>query len=1015
MSIDLSQWPAISRLLDEALDLPDSERQAWLEQLNEEYGPLKPALREILSQRASVETATFMAPVGRIAEDNPSFADSLGAIGELAAGTIIGAYRLIRELGHGGMGAVWLAERTDGVLKRQVALKLPIVSLQHKTLAERFARERDILAALVHPHIGKLYDAGVTASGQPYLALEYVEGATITEYCDRERLSVRHRLGLFQQVFDAVQYAHSRLVVHRDIKPSNILVTADGQTVLLDFGIAKLIIDGEAKETELTQIGGRALTPDYASPEQIAGEPITTASDVYSLGIVLYELLTGERPYKLARESRGALEEAILAVEPRPPSQVVGDEAKAALRAATAKKLGHLFKGDLDTIVQKALKKHPVERYPTVNAFAEDVLHYLRGEAVLAQRDSTWYRAKKFLGRNRLMAMAGAAVFLALAAGLGAALWQAGVAREQATVAQHETKKAKAVQDFLLDIFRANSDQQQDPIKARQTTARDLLDVGAKRVAENLKDAPEAQDAVLDTLADMYYQLELDDEAAQLRVQRVAALKRAYGPRDPRVADALLSYAADIRETPSRPKVLPILNEAKEILDANNDFSSETRGRLLLAFALFYRYTAPSKMGAYADEAAAFFKQRYPDTWNLPFAIQHAAKARLTLGDYEAAAALFRETLAEVHRREPGNSAWTIFPSVGLADTQAMLGNIGDAEKNYRSALVASLERKGEFHGEALQSEVKLGAFLHATSRREEGRRLLDSALGKIGQGRGNYTLSFVIAVVSGIYGKSLLAEGRIAEAEKFVAVDVDDARQHYPESDPLAKALRTQGALFTALGRYAEAEKLLDEALGTWQRIAGSTADPATSNPYLLEQAHLWLARHDPSAAVAVLGKVTSPKNASHLLLRLGETNATILLAEAYLQQDRTADALRTAQQALEHIQRSPLRAYYQTLEADAALRLGQAQQRSGQQQAAQTNLERALSLREANDDKNSPWLAEAQVALAECLVSLGERTRARTLLASAKAIHATHRELGEYFKRPLRELVERLNRRNS
>ena len=268
------------------------------------------------------------------------------------------------------MGAVWLAERIDGLIKRPVALKLPHPPHYNSHLRERFARERDILASLVHPNIGKLFDAGVTEAGQPYLGLEYIEGATITEYCDGMGLPVRNRLELFLQVLEAVQYAHSRLVIHRDLKPSNILVTSERQVVLLDFGIAKLLTDGKAKETELTQRGGAALTPDYASPEQIIGQAISTASDVYSLGIVLYELLTGERPYKLTRDSRGALEEAILAADPRIPSQVVTDQAKAERRGSTPKKLAHTLAGDLDTIILKALKKRPGDRYPTVNAFA---------------------------------------------------------------------------------------------------------------------------------------------------------------------------------------------------------------------------------------------------------------------------------------------------------------------------------------------------------------------------------------------------------------------------------------------------------------------------------------------------------------------------------------------------------------------------------------------------------------------------------------------------------------------
>ena len=238
------------------------------------------------------------------------------------------------------MGVVWLAERADGEVKRPVALKLPIISLHNRTLADRFARERDILAQLTHPRIARLYDAGVTDRGQPYLALEYVEGEKITSYCDTRRLGVKPRLQLFLQVLRAAQYAHTNLIVHRDLKPANILVTKEGDVRLLDFGIAKLLTEGEANETELTRVGGRALTPDYASPEQIAGSTVTTASDVYSLGVVLYELLTGGRPYKLKRDTRSGLEDAILAAEPARPSQAAAGETAAQARGVTAEAAG---------------------------------------------------------------------------------------------------------------------------------------------------------------------------------------------------------------------------------------------------------------------------------------------------------------------------------------------------------------------------------------------------------------------------------------------------------------------------------------------------------------------------------------------------------------------------------------------------------------------------------------------------------------------------------------------------
>ncbi|HEX4596048.1 MAG TPA: serine/threonine-protein kinase, partial [Bryobacteraceae bacterium] len=424
MKIDPATWPTLSKLLDDWLDQPPTTRSGWLENLGPEYSDVLPALRQLLAAQTSAGD-DFLSTL-------PKFPRSSESIG-LDAGAQVGPYRLIRELGQGGMGVVWLADRADGEWKRPVALKLPIVSLHNRTLADRFVRERDILAQLTHPSIARLYDAGITDSGQPYLALEYVEGEKITAYCGGRNLGLKPRLQLFLQVLRAVQYAHANLIVHRDLKPANILVTNDGEVRLLDFGIAKLLTEGEANETELTRLGGRALTPDYASPEQITGSTITTASDIYSLGVILYELLTGARPYKLKRDTRSGLEDAILETEPERPSQ-----------AAATKQLARDLRGDLDAIVLKALSKQPQARYASADAFAQDIERHLDGQAVIAQPESVWYRARKFVVRNKLAVSATAAVIAALSIGLGVALWEA-------HLAQVQTRTAQTVQTFLLD------------------------------------------------------------------------------------------------------------------------------------------------------------------------------------------------------------------------------------------------------------------------------------------------------------------------------------------------------------------------------------------------------------------------------------------------------------------------------------------------------------------------------------------------------------------------------------
>jgi WD40 repeat protein/serine/threonine protein kinase len=425
-SLSPAQFARISQLLDDSLDMSVEERLVWLADLERSDLESAGIVRTLLDLQSSSSSQALLE--GNVVAD---LVGSLPDSDSILIGRQFGPYRVLSLLGHGGMGSVWLAERVDGLFARQVALKLIHPALMGKVMTERASREREILASLNHPHIARLIDAGFSDDSQPYLALEYVAGTTITEYCDERRLPLHSRLELFRQVLNAVQYAHAHLVIHRDLKPSNVLVTQDGQVYLLDFGIAKLLTEGKATETELTRVGGRALTPDYAAPEQIAGAPITTGADVYALGVIFYELLTGERPYKLKRESVGALEEAILRTDPGAPSRSAISESAAAARGATPKKLAKSLAGDLDTIVLKALKKKPTERYATANAFDEDIARYLGGEVVLAQPDSLGYRVAKFVGRHRVGIAAVAVLILILAGGLAATTYEARVAAIQ--------------------------------------------------------------------------------------------------------------------------------------------------------------------------------------------------------------------------------------------------------------------------------------------------------------------------------------------------------------------------------------------------------------------------------------------------------------------------------------------------------------------------------------------------------------------------------------------------------
>ncbi len=401
----------LSQLLDEALELEPEAQKLWLEALSPGDRDLQPGLRKALFPR-EVEAGEFdpLSTLPTIGAARGPPAVSSGS----KAGDRIGPYLLTRRLGEGGMAEVWLAERADGAFKREVALKLPMLSRLRRDLEGRFARERDILAALEHPNIARLYDAGVSAEGLPYLAMEFVAGQPLTTWCDGHQLGIEGRLDLVLQVLDALEYAHGHQVIHRDIKPSNVLVTQSGQVRLLDFGVAKLLAR-EDEQTELTQLYGQALTPEYASLELIRGDQIGPAADVYSLGVVLYELLTGDRPYHLkSGMSMLRIEQAIAAVRIERPSRLLTADA-GSKRGLTQENLARKLRGDLDAVAMKALAKLPADRYESATELADDLRQYLRGRPVRARINTTVYRASKAVQRHKMATLASLAAFAVIA------------------------------------------------------------------------------------------------------------------------------------------------------------------------------------------------------------------------------------------------------------------------------------------------------------------------------------------------------------------------------------------------------------------------------------------------------------------------------------------------------------------------------------------------------------------------------------------------------------------------
>ncbi|RQP24718.1 serine/threonine-protein kinase [Piscinibacter terrae] len=953
LSFSARDWAVISPLLDEALELPPEHRGDWLRALPQDAQGHRDAIAQLLEDHARVETQNFLNTLPKV---------SLAPDGELdqrdANARTVGPYRLLRELGRGGMSVVWLAQRCDNLPARTVALKLPHPAVAGRGFAERLARERDILASLAHPHIARLYDAGITPDGQPFIALEHVQGHTLIRHCDAATLGLRARIELFRQVLDAVEYAHAHLVIHRDIKPSNILVDEHGQVRLLDFGIAKLIVDGDAESTELTMDTGHALTPDYASPEQLAGRAVTTASDVYSLGVVLFELLTGSRPYRLSCALRTDLEEALRTIEAPRPSQCVRSEEPAALRGMTAGKLQAALRGDLDTVVLKAIQKDPRARYATVNALADDLDRYLNAQPVLAHPDGRWYRARKFVGRNKLAVASAVSVVCALAAGLGTALWEA-------RVAQIEARTASSVESFMVDVFRTNSIEHPDPLKARETTARELLDLGSRRVESELRDAPRAKLRVLATLAEMYDELSLRDEASALAKARVRLAREEFGSSDVRLAEALTELAGNLYGSSFDSKeVEAALAEADRIFTANGDANSRARGQFYWTLAQHLQSGDLARASEAAGRSVQILRA-YPDSYDLAQALTMRGILHDARKEYREAAAALTEATSLAQSLQGRTRRGLAIAYAYLGEAQDNLLDLAGAEASYRAALHASQSLRGPEHVDTVQTQLRLGHFLFTSGKPHEGLQLIREALDLVLRTKGEND-SFTTPYAQSVYGRALVKYGRTEEGSRLLARAIDNRRTHRPGTRQLALMLESQAFAMTDLRRYDEAAAALDEAAGIRKKI-GDTLGSGMLDAAVLGRAELLLARGRPDDAMTALAALPLPAGGANSVTRRN-LDVAILMSRIELARGHAAAAAAIAARARNLIESSPLRGYLAQYETRAALAEGQALLQDKKAEPALAALERSKAVGVALYDPSSPVMVNLEAALVQC-----------------------------------------------
>ena len=923
-------WTDIEPYFDRALQMDDCSCTTWLGELDQHQPDVAKAVRALLEQRAALNAAGFLEGSAFAGVENlaPAFRDivarhsvrltgSGGAEGKSphgwSDGALVGPYRLIREIGVGGMSSVWLAERNDGQLKRAVALKLPLTGPRMQV--ERFRRERDILAALTHPNIARLYDAGFCESGQPYLAMEYIAGTQLLDTCDERLLGIRERLRLFVQVMAAVQFAHAELVIHRDLKPSNILVTPEGRVVLLDFGIGKLLTEETAEETELTQMSGRLFTPGYASPEQIGGQPLTTASDIYSLGVVLYELLTGARPYRLKYESRAALEEAILKVDPRRPSQNKFSPQVAQARGTSERALVRTLTGDLDTIVLKALKRNPLERYASVSAFAQDILNHLNNLPVSARPDSLWYRIGRFSARYKVPVVAASFATLALISGSGVALWQARSAAAERDRAVAFASRNEAVTEFLGRMI-TDAAASQQPI-----TVNELLARSEKMALNDASGSPENRAAVLEMIADRY-------------------------------------VSADNAE-----RANPLLEHALQLVEKSPDATLRAR--------ITCKYAAAS---ADVGSSAQGLRTIYSEAARRDIDPQTVASCMFNAATIQLAELRPMEALRDAQRgldmsRKDSNGGATEAALLGAAGLAYNLNGRGaEAERYFEQALGKYHELGREQSDGALVILNDWGVALLRAGVPRRALELLDESVRIEGQRGPDIELT---ATMVGNRGLALLGLGRLQQAR---ASFDEECRLAIDHSDDFTEmhCLVGESSVSIQSGELDGAQRYLDRLEGLLNK-AGAPADSPPARVYALTRARLDLARgklpeaHASFERAILEGTAPDPTN---MHAYVGSSMAALAANDATNAVELARRALRIAavlQGDVPHSSQTGI----------ASLWLGRALLRAGDRAEGREALEAAVSHLSNTIDSNHPNLVQARAELRDARLITVRTTR--------------------------------------
>jgi tetratricopeptide (TPR) repeat protein len=968
LGLDAARLGRLERILDEVLDLPRPDIPGALDRLCEHDPELRAQAEALVA--ADTEAGSFLSePAIGVGPGLwlPGGGPQSGLAESPLDGQRLGPYRIVREIARGGMGRVFLAERADGAFEQTVAIKLVKRGLDTDEIVARFLRERRILARLVHPNIARLLDGGVSSDGLPWFALEYVRGTPITEHCVREGVDLPATLRLFVQAGRAVQFAHRSLVIHRDLKPSNIFVSERGEVKLLDFGIAKLL-EADSGEGESTAGALRPMTPVYAAPEQLRGEPPTTATDVYALGVVLYELLTGERAYRKPTGTPSEIREAILEEIPEPPSARLRRAPGGPQRAGWARAL----RGDVDNIVLQALRKEPERRYPSAEAFVDDVERHLAGRPVRASGRRFLYLAGKFARRNRVAVGAGVLVLASLTVGLV-------LTAQERDRARMEARRAQELKAFALDLFSVS-----DPLsreRADQITARELLDRGARRVEAELPGQPAVQAEMWGLLGSVYRNLGLFPQAVEMH-ERALKAYRDTGAADSVIASALTELGQSLNEKGEYTAAERALREAISIRKRRFGLASVPTAGSMSALATVlsrqghaapaesvYRLvipidsvTAGMRSATTASDLsglgmAIFYDGRYtealpylrralgvretvrgPDHPEIATDLDNVASCLEDLGDLDSTLVLRQKALRIRERWFAPDHPDIAFSLSNLGDLYRDMGRYPAAEDAFRRALAIRGHGGNPEDPYIAQDHNNLAVafFFHG---------LLDSA-----------ETHFRAAL--GIWGRTLTPDHRsILTARNNLAVILRDR------------------------GRYQEAERIFRDVLARRIRSNGPSHPSVAYSEYNLARLLAVTRRQKEAEALFLdaIGIREASLGADHP--KVAEVQAW--LAGLYRDEGRYRESAALYDSAL-----ATCRAKFtepNPATADILVGKGRLLTLAGRPREAEPLLRESLRIRRGALQTGDPRIAESEAALGVSLAALGRASEARPLLARA------------------------------